>query len=217
MSTFDFDFNFEQFSAMIPSNPNPDEWFEAVCEEFAEAEITTELRVAAFMAQTAHESRDWTALVENLNYSANALAATWPKRFTYQGKPNNLALSLARKPEAIANTVYADRYGNGPFESGDGWKYRGRSIIQCTFKANYEEASYAIFGDDTLIHDPDKLLEPVYALKSAIWYWTKHDINYLADKQDLKGIRKVINGGLIGLESCVKLYNRNLDILESWK
>lgn len=214
-ASFDFDFNFEMFTAMLPTLKNPDDWFESVCEEFAEHEVTTPLRVAAFMAQTAHESNDWNTLVENLNYSAQGLANTWPKRFSYQGRPNNLALSIARKPELIANNVYANRYGNGSVESGDGWKYRGRCIIQCTFKDNYEEASYSIFGDDTLVLDPDRVLDPSTTLKVALWYWSKHDLNYMADKQDIKGIRRVINGGYIGLDKCVELYNRNLDILES--
>lgn len=198
---------------MLPRLPEPEIWFEPVVEAFTEYEIDTELRVAAFMAQTAHESNDWSTLTENLNYSANGLAATWSKRYSTQGKPNKLALSIARNPEAIANTTYANRYGNGDVNSGDGWLYRGRGIIQVTFKANYEECSFALFGDDTLLNDPDKLLEPPYAVLSACWYWGKHDLNYMADMQDIKGIRKVVNGGLIGIDKVIARYNQNLDIL----
>ena len=122
----------------------PDKWLSAIqqtCEQF---QITSERRIAGFLAQTAHESAGYTALTENLNYSADTMAVVWPNRFAEKGvdgkyvkengknKPNKFALALHRKPEMIANVVYSARMGNGPIESGDGWKYRGRGLKQLT-------------------------------------------------------------------------------------
>jgi putative chitinase len=131
---------------------DPAKWLDAVVETCVEFEINTPQRVAAFLAQTSHESGGYTMLTENLNYRAATLAACWPNRFAVlgpdkkpvkdkQGKltPTAVANSIAGKPELIANLVYSSRMGNGPAESGEGWKYRGRGLKQLTGKFNYEK------------------------------------------------------------------------------
>lgn len=154
--------------------------------------LDTPLRRAHFLAQLAHESGGFKRLVENLNYSADALMRTWPSRFT----PEKVK-ACARQPEKIANTVYAGRLGND--EPGDGWRYRGRGFIQLTGKANYAEYSQRLFGDDRLVTDPSQAAEPAVAIRIAGEYWTAKGLNTLADRDDIEAITRRINGGLNGL------------------
>lgn len=171
--------------------------------------IDTPERVAAFLAQCGHESLDFTKLKENLNYSAVALVKYWPKRFD----PETAKL-YNRNPEKIANKVYANRMGNGPEESGDGWKYRGRGAIQLTGKDNYQK--FADFMGKTL-DDVVIYLETVGgAIESAAWFWNQKDLNDYADKKDIKGMTKIINGGYNGLEERQEHFNRNLEILSGY-
>jgi putative chitinase len=156
-----------------------------------------------------HESADFTRLTENLNYSAAGLVKTWPKRFTEE-----TAQGYHRKPEKIANKVYADRMGNGNEASGDGWKYRGRGIIQITGKNNYVAFSNAKFDDLRLLEDPDYLLTPEGAVESACWFWTTNNLNEIAGAQNITLITKRINGGTHGLSSRIARYERAIDILK---
>lgn len=164
-------------------------------------EINTDDRINMFLAQAAHESGGLSRLRENLNYSAEGLAKTWPKRYAENRKPNALALKISRNPQAIANNTYANRMGNGSVESGDGWLYRGRGIFQLTGKSNYD-ALFAEFAN----MKPDDLLEPVGAVISACWFWKRNNLNKFADKKDVVGCSKAINGGLIGIEHRKELY-----------
>lgn len=166
--------------------------------------VNTPLRLAHFLAQTEHES-GLKPIAENLNYSASGLLATFGKYFN--NSPNE-AKKYERQPEKIANRVYANRMGNGNEASGDGWKYRGRGFIQITGKDNY-----LMLSKDTRIdclNNPDLLLQEANAMISALWFWNKHKLNELADKDDILGITKKINGGTNGLEHRKKL-------LEKWK
>lgn len=197
-----------------------DKWLPAiqvVCEHYA---IDTPQRIAGFLSQTAHESAGFTALTENLNYSAETMAVVWPNRFAEKGadgkpikengknKPNKFALALHRKPEMIANVVYSSRMGNGSIESGDGWKYRGRGLKQLTGKDNYTRCGNALNVD--LVNEPDLLLQPQYAALSAGWFWTANKCSDFADKGDVEGLTKRINGGLIGLADRKSRYERIL-------
>ena len=188
---------------------NPEKWLDAVqatCDRF---EINTDKRIAAFLAQTAHESGGYTMLEENLNYSAETMAVVWPNRFAEKGpdgkyikengknKPNKFALALHRKPEMIANVVYSARMGNGTIESGEGWKYRGRGLKQLTGKDNYTRCGKAIGID--LVDRPELLLAPEYAALSAGWFWEANKLGAFADNDDFVGMTKKINGGTIGL------------------
>lgn len=171
-------------------------------------------RIRAFLAQVGHESGQLSAVVENLNYSAKALRSVFGKYF----KTDAEAEQYARKPEAIANVVYANRMGNGDTESGDGWKYRGRGLIQLTGKNNYEKATnemYALpFGVD-FVDEPDLLATLEYAAQSAAWYWETNGLNALADQlggaddtEVFKAITKRINGGYNGLDDRLAMYER---------
>lgn len=166
--------------------------------------IDTDLREAAFLAQAAHESEELTHLSENLNYSAASLRAVFPAHF----EDTNDISSYARQPEKIANRVYANRLGNGDEASGDGWKYRGRGVFQITGKANYQECGDALGID--LVATPDLLAQPDAACRSAGWFWESRMLSPLADREDLSGITRRINGGLNGLADRMRYYRAAL-------
>ena len=155
-----------------------------------------EKRSACFLATCAVES-NFTKLVENMNYSAKRLSEVWPKRFRGEdGKPNNLALKIANNPEAIANVVYANRMGNGPGETGDGWRFRGRGFIPLTGKYNYR--LYGEYLGIDLENNPELAEKENNAAEIAAEFWYRSDLNEAADVLDLIAIRRKVNGGLIG-------------------
>lgn len=176
-------------------------------ETAAKYAITTELRLAAFLAQTGHESANYTTTKENLNYSAAALQVTFKKYFPTAA----LAAQYARKPEAIANRVYANRMGNGPESSGDGWKFRGRGLIQLTGKDNISAfaRSENVTVDQALI----MLDTPLGATMGAGFFWNRAGLNTLADAQKFDSITQLINGGQNGAEDRRQLYRRALAAL----
>lgn len=203
---------------------DPDKWLPHIIKTCEEFEINTEQRIAAFLAQTSHESAGYTMLEENLNYSDVTMAAVWPARFAVQepdpnkpgktrakkdekGKniPNAFAKALHRKPQLIANSVYSNRMGNGTVESGDGWKHRGMGAKQLTGKDNHKRCGDYLGVD--FLENPSLLLEPEYAARSAGWFWKTNKLNSFADIGDIKGMTKVINGGLIGYEQRQALYD----------
>ena len=191
--------------------------------------INTPRRLAAFLAQVGHESAGFTALLENLNYSADGLAATWGSRFAQKDSagnyimkmdggrlrrvPNSDAQKLHRKPEAIANRVYSSRLGNGDESTGEGWLYRGRGLIQITGKTNYQLCSLGLFGDERLLTTPQLLQEWQWAVESAAWYWDSRNVNALVDADDFERVTKAINGGLHGHAQRVALYQKALQLL----
>jgi putative chitinase len=199
-------------------------WLPHVKNALERFEITSPRQVAAWLAQTAHESAGYTALVENLNYSADTMAVVWPTRFAELGPnkkpkkdakgkntPNKFAQALHRKPEMIANAVYSNRMGNGNIESGEGFKYRGRGLKQLTGKDNHRACSEGLGVD--LVANPDMLLEPQYASLSAAWFWSKNKCGPLADSGDFVALTKRINGGTIGLEDRQKRYKAVLSAM----
>lgn len=177
-------------------------------------------RLAAWMATIAHESARLTTLVENLNYSADGLAKTWPERYAADPEakppaPNATAIRIARRPQDIANLTYAGRLGNGSAGSGDGWRYRGRGLIQITGRANYA-ASNLILGLELgidLLERPDLLEQPHYAALSAAEWWHRHGCNELADTGDMAAVTRRVNGGLTGLDDRLKLYSAAMTYL----
>lgn len=169
-------------------------------------QIITPQRIAAFIAQVGHESAQLTQVVENLNYSAQALQATWPSRF-----PAALSAKVARQPEQIANIAYASRMGNGPAATGDGWKFKGRGLIQVTGWTNYQACGAALALD--LLNHPDLLEQPVYASLSAAWYWSSNGLNGMADDGVFTQITQRINGGQNGAADRLALYNTALKVL----
>jgi putative chitinase len=202
-----------------------EKWADAVANACAEFGIDTPQRIAGFLSQCAHESAGFERLQENLNYSADGMAGIWPKRFAVLGpdkkpvkkdgknQPNKFALALHRKPEMIANVVYSSRMGNGPTESGEGWRYRGRGLKQLTGKDNHRACSAGLGVD--LVSNPDMLLEPVYAARSAAWFWATNKCNVFADAGDIEGLTKKINGGLIGIDDRKKRYANAMSSLSA--
>lgn len=172
-------------------------------EALDEAAINTPARVSAFLAQLGHESADFKFMAENLNYSAEALLATFPKYFNA-----TTAAQYARQPERIANRVYASRMGNGPESSGDGWKYRGRGPIQLTGKDNYAAFTTAVgkkYGVD-FVRNPELVAQPRWGFKAAAWYWTTRNLNALADLGKFDDITYRINGGYKGKDDRYARY-----------
>jgi putative chitinase len=167
------------------------------------------LRQAAFIAQCAHESAGFTRRIENLNYSGDRLPVIFPKYFPDEV----LARSYHRQPEKIANVVYANRMGNGPTASGEGWKFRGRGYIQLTGKDNYTKCGKDIGVD--LVATPEYLETPKGAVASAIWFWNMRKLSDLADEGDMMTITKKINGGTHGLSERLAYYDRALEVLKT--
>jgi putative chitinase len=198
----------EQFTHMFPKNKNAQAWTTALVDVLPTYQIDTPERIASFLAQCGHESAGFTVLQENLNYSAEGLNKIFHKYFPTLES----AQPYARHPEMIANRVYANRMGNGDEHSGEGYRYRGRGPIQLTGKDNYAACSDFLFQDDTLLQNPDMLLDPEYALHSACWFWWKNDLNNYADSADLVTMTKRINGGTIGLEDRIAHYNQAMEI-----
>lgn len=164
-------------------------------------------RQAAFLAQTGHESASFTAVKENLSYSAAGLRKTFPKYFP----TDELANAYARQPWKIGSRVYANRMGNGDEASGEGYTYRGRGLIQLTGKNNYAACGQDLNKD--LVKDPLWLETPEGAVRSALWYWNKHSLNAYADVEDIRGMTKIINGGYNGLEDRIARYNKAKEVL----
>lgn len=169
-------------------------WASSLSEAMDKFEINTPARQAAFLAQVGHESNLLSAVVENLNYSAQGLLAIFPRHFTADE-----ANSYARQQTRIANRVYAGRLGNGDEASGDGWKYRGRGLIQVTGRNNYKSCGDAL-GTDLLIA-PDQLLGTSPASMSAAWFWKTQGLNQLADAGNFDSITARINGGQNGRDA----------------
>ena len=197
----------EQLAEMIPGNPYLDNWLEALNEILPEYEIDTPKRVAAFIAQCAHESGGFRALKENLNYKAESLVRVFPKYFKTLAE----ATKYAKQPEKIANKIYGGRMGNGNEASGDGFRYCGRGLIQLTGKENYTWFAESLEMD--LEDVPEYLQTFEGAVQSACWFWETNNLNQWADKGDILTMTKRINGGTIGLEDRIKHYNHALHVL----
>lgn len=197
----------EQLSQIIPGNQYVDQWCEALNKILPDYEINTPQREAAFLSQCAHESAGFTALQENLNYRAESLMRVWPKHFPTM----EIATQYAHHPEQIANRAYANRMGNGDEASGDGWKFRGRGLIQLTGRANY-----TAFGT-TVNMTPDQVIEYVQtfdgAVQTACWFWKTNNLNQYADVNNIQTITQRINGGLNGLDDRIAKYNLAQQVL----
>lgn len=173
--------------------------------------ITTPQRVVHLLCQLSHECAGFTVFEENLNYSADGLMKTWPARFTKQK-----AMEYARKPQKIANYVYANRMGNGSEASGDGWKYKGRGAIMITGKDNYKAYQNSGYCVGDLLSHPEWLTQKPGAYKSAMWFWMKSGLNEISDLDDggrigediVTRITKKINGGINGLAQRKLFYRK---------
>lgn len=197
----------KQIRQIMPRCAYPGEWVRPLEQTCARFEINTPLRIAAFLSQLAVESAELNRVEENLTYSPQRISAVWPKRF-----PTTASARLySRNPEKLANVVYANRLGNGNEASGDGYKYHGRGLIQVTGKENYEKVGLVL--DLQLTKYPEWLLQPINAALSAGAFWQLKELNTLADKGDIVGLSKAVNGGEHGLEQRKAYYAKALEVL----
>ncbi len=199
-----------QLKQLLPKNPYVEHWHHALEQLFPDYDINTPKRMAAFIAQCAHESGGFMVLKENLNYKPASLRKLFSKYFPndqiaqqYCSKPN--------KQEAIANRIYADRMGNGSESSGDGYRFCGRGLIQLTGRSNYQ--SFADSLEMKIEDVPEYLATFEGAAQSACWFWETNNLNKFADAGDILGLTKRINGGTIGLEDRKKHYEHALHVL----
>ena len=171
--------------------------------------LDTEHRLAMWTATIVHESNQLRDLEEDLSYSAQRIVEIWPARFPGIAA----ARPFARNPERLANRAYANRMGNGPEESGEGWRYRGRGLIQITGRAMYERCGQGLA--QPLLEQPNLLLTPELAALSAGWYWTANGCHALADADDMRGVTKIVNGWLNGLEKRLEYLARARHVFEA--
>lgn len=207
---FDFDFSLPILKEIVTGNPYIEHWHEALCKIMPDYEINTKLRVAAFLAQCAHESGNFRAIKENLNYRPATLRKLFSKYFPTDALAAQYC-AMPNKQEAIANRIYANRMGNGPEESGDGYRYCGRGLIQLTGKDNYTR--YAQSLEISVEEASEHLTTFEGCVQSACWFWEANNLNQWADKGDILTLTKRINGGTIGLEDRIKHYNHALHVL----
>ena len=200
----------QQLKQLLPKNPYVEHWHKALAQLFPDYEINTPQRMAAFIAQCAHESAGFMVLRENLNYRWQTLRKIFPKYFPTDELAQRYA-SMPNRQEAIANRVYASRMGNGPEESGDGFRYCGRGLIQLTGRDNYAwfAASLGITPEEAT----EYLSTFEGAAQSACWFWETNKLNQWADKNDIITLTKRINGGTIGLDDRIKHYEHALHVL----
>lgn len=200
----------EQIKAVMPLAKKENiEKYLPTFNKYAEVfDLNTPLRVQHFLAQISVESCQLSAVVENFNYSAKGLRTTFGKYFPTDA----MAASYARQPQRIASRVYANRMGNGNEASGDGWKYRGRGIIQLTGKNNYTK--YKEYCGYDVVSQPDLLAGNVGAMRSAMWFWWSSGCNALADKDDVVAVTKRVNGGTNGLQERKAALDRAKKIIK---
>jgi putative chitinase len=198
----------DQLKQIFPQSDASD--IDEICEPLnaamVEFNITSAKEQAMFLAQCGHESGGFSVVQENLNYKAETLVKVFPKYFR-DVDPND----YAKQPEKIANRVYSNRMGNGDEASGDGYRYRGRGLIQLTGKDNYNACAAALKID--LHTDPDYLETAEGAARSAAWFWAHNGLNKYADADDIVGCSKRVNGGTIGLEERAQIYEAAKSVL----
>lgn len=195
----------EQLVELGVAEDTAEEVAESLNEACGKFGIDSELRVAGFISQCAHESRMFTCPEENLNYRADTLQRIWSKHFDEE-----TAAAYAHHPQKIANRAYANRMGNGDEDSGDGWTFHGRGFIQLTGHDNYQAFGDAI-GEDVL-SAPEEVAKPRLAALSAAWFWHKNGLNRFADAKDVVGLTQHVNGGTVGLKERQALFSKALDI-----
>lgn len=200
--------NAQQLKKALPACKDVTLWAAALTAAASEFEINTKPRFAMWLGNAAHESTQLNVLRENLSYSARGLMATWPKRFPTEA----IALLFARQPQKLANYVYANRLGNGPPESNNGWNYRGGGIFQTTGKDNYALAEKAL--GVPLVNSPGKIEIPLVAARAAGYFWQSHGCDEMADAGDFDRIVETINGpAKLGLVERRAFYEKVLAVL----
>lgn len=199
-----------QFAQLLPDNASPQAgiFYGPLIAAMQQYDITTKVRQAAFLAQVLHESEGITALEESFKYSPARLQVVFSKHFPSAA----VAAAYAGQPQKIANRVYAGRLGNGDEASGDGWRFRGRGLLQMTFHDNYLLCGMGLGLD--LLESPDLLCLPENAAMSAAWFWGNRGINAIADAGDVRTVTVAVNGGINGLDERAALYQQALGVLQ---
>lgn len=183
------------------------DWVDPLNETFERFGIVTHNQQAMFIGQCSHECGNFRLLEENLNYKAATLMKLWPRRFPTLEKANE----YSGNPRKIANSVYSSRMGNRDENSGDGFRFRGRGIIQLTGHSSYFHCGKALGVD--FVANPDLVSSPKYAALSGGWFWSTHNLNSPADALDYTKVTKIINGGTIGLDDRIKHVQQALTVL----
>lgn len=183
------------------------DWVDPLNETFERFGIVTHNQQAMFIGQCSHECGNFRLLEENLNYKAATLMKLWPRRFPTLEKANE----YSGNPRKIANSVYSSRMGNRDENSGDGFRFRGRGIIQLTGHSSYFHCGKALGVD--FVANPDLVSSPKYAALSGGWFWSTHNLNSPADALDYTKVTKIINGGTIGLDDRIKHVQQALLVL----
>jgi putative chitinase len=203
-----------QLKQVLPACADPAGWATALNPAMAKFAINTKDRAASFLAQIAHESGQFNVMEENLRFTAKRMVEVWPKRFPTEAD----AAPFANNPQALGNRVYALRLGNGDAASGDGFKFRGRGLIQITGRSNYAAVAKALALDCEA--KPELLQDKPAAALSAAWFWQSRGLNEFADDktddsdlEDFKIITQRINGGLVGVQARLDLLNRFLKVI----
>jgi putative chitinase len=193
---------------ILHGNTDAAAWADAALEILPKYEINTPNRIAGFFAQCGHESMNFTVLSENLNYRAETLEKLFSKYFSKAGRN---AADYAKQPEKIANVIYANRMGNGDTASGDGYRFRGRGVVQLTGRDNYTAfgKSVGMTAEQVI----DYVTTKKGALESACWYWNSRNINAACDANDITKMTKLVNGGTIGLDDRKHHYEQALAVL----
>lgn len=208
-----------QLLRITPRCPDTIAWAAALNEAMREFAIETRLQAAHWLAQLAHESSEFTRLIENLSYTTpERIVAVWPYSFWLPSTKEPLqppvrrdARAFVRAPVLLASYVYAGRNGNGNEASGDGWKYRGRGPIQLTGRSNYARAGQAL--GLPLVETPEIVIDPDVGARVAAWFWADKRLGPLADLNELVAITKRINGGTHGLEDRRRYLETTLRVL----
>lgn len=212
---FKFQFTQNQLEEFLNQKSDSDQWYQALCEFLPVYDVSTDVRVAAFLAQTHHESAGYQHLSENLNYRWQSLMRVWPRHF-----PNEqVAKAYAHDPERIANRAYANRMGNGDEASGDGWRYRGQGLIQLTGRNN--QSMFAQDAGMPLSEMSDYLGTYSGAVHSACWFWHVNRLNRWVDDNDFDGLSDAINigrktekhGDAHGFQDRLNQFHRAMQIL----
>ena len=200
----------QQLKQLLPKNPYVTDWHEALEQLLPDYDINTPRRIAAFIAQCAHESGGFMVLKENLNYKPATLRKIFKNHFQTDAIAADYCSRL-NKQMHIANRAYANRMGNGNEASGDGSAFLGRGLIQLTGRNNYQAFADSV---EMNINDvPEYLMTFQGACQSACWYWETNNLNKWADAGDIKELTRRINGGYIGLEDRIKHYNHALHVM----
>jgi putative chitinase len=208
--SFKFKFTKEQLAALIPGNKKVDEWYDALVDILPKYDITTEARVAGFIAQCAHESGNFMTLEENLNYKEETLLKIFGRYF---GPGKRDAKEYARNPEKIANYVYMDEFRSskmGNVKEGDGWRFRGRGLKQLTGRENYTNFGKSV--NMTAEQAAEYVATEKGAIESACWFWNAKKLNAVADTGDVVKMTKIINGGDIGLADRQSRYKKAMEV-----